>query len=137
MTLRSSILIAVGVVGISIPGCATKSGGGSDYAISQQSHQSTQAAREANDRGLVFAEKGQLDQAEEAFREAIRHDIRYAAAHNNLGLVLLTQGKIYDAAIEFRMATRLNPDAREPVANLSQMYERMGSERSARKELGK
>lgn len=128
MTLRSSILIAVGVVSISVSGCATNSFGKRDHTISQRSEQSAQTAREANDRGLAFAEKEQLDKAEQAFREALRHDMRYAAAHNNLGLILLGQGKLYEAAVEFRAASNLDSSAPEPVLNLARLYERIGWE---------
>ena len=109
----------------------TNSNNGNDREISHRSQRSTQAAREANERGLALVDENKVDQAEEAFRLAIQHDERFAPAHNNLGLVLLTQGELYEAAVEFRAASDLDSSAPEPVFNLARLYERIGWERGA------
>ena len=83
-------------------------------------------AKQANERGLASALAGAYDDAEKAFREAVQTDPRYAAAHNNLGLVLLSKRKFYEAAVEFRAASRLRPDAIEPVMNLAKLFEQIG-----------
>jgi tetratricopeptide (TPR) repeat protein len=83
-------------------------------------------AREANHRGLQFAQQKQLDQAEQAFREAVRAGAGYAAAYNNLGLILLERRRFYDAALEFQQASRLDRRAVEPVMNLGRLYESVG-----------
>ena len=88
-------------------------------------HQS-QAAREANEAGLGYAESGQWDEAEASFRAALRADVGYAAAHNNLGLVLFQKKRLHEAAMEFRMAAKLDPHAAEPVVNLGRLFEAVG-----------
>lgn len=116
-------------------GCATNAPRASFETSRVRTTQNAQAARDANERGLAFVEVEQFDQAEHAFREALQHDIRYAPAHNNLGLVLLTQGKVYDAAVEFRMASKLDPSATQPLANLARLYERIGWTKEAQAQL--
>lgn len=85
-----------------------------------------QAAKASNDRGIELASIGQHAEAEKEFRESIAFDSSFASAHNNLGLVLLHQGKLYDAAVEFRTANQLNPQASEPLVNLGKLYEAVG-----------
>lgn len=96
--------------------------------------QDVEAAREANGEGLTFVETGDYESAERAFRRACQADISYAAAHNNLGLALLTQGRIHEAAVELTYATRLAPDAVEPVINLGKVFERVGWLEAAEKQ---
>lgn len=84
------------------------------------------AAKEANQQGLTFAADDDYEQAEKAFRQALRADVTYAPAHNNLGLVLLAQGRFHDSALELSFAKRLNPQATEPLINLARLYERVG-----------
>jgi len=100
---------------------------------SQLSHQS-EAAKKANEKGLLYAQGHELDKAEASFREALQIDVGYAAAHNNLGLVLLSKGKCYEAAMEFRFAGKLNPHAVEPVTNLARLYESVGWKKEAERE---
>ncbi len=90
-------------------------------------------AKEANERGLTFVEEGKLDLAEAAFREAIAADPRFAPAHNNLGLVLLGKGEFYDAANAFKTASKIQPNAAEPIANLVRLYKAVGWEKEAAK----
>ena len=86
----------------------------------------TQAAREANERGIELASAGNHDGAERSFREAIASDARFAPAHNNLGLVLLQDRRFYEAAVEFQTATRLDRTAVEPLVSLGRLYEAVG-----------
>jgi Tfp pilus assembly protein PilF len=85
-----------------------------------------QAARCLNDKGLASVEKGEFDSAEKHFRGALEHDIYYAPAHNNRGLVLLHLHRYYEAAWEFDCAAKLAPDAAEPRVNLALVYEQTG-----------
>lgn len=78
-----------------------------------------------------MAAKGNLRQAEGAFREALSSDPAYAAAHNNLGLVLLESRRVYEAAIEFSLAKKLAPRAVEPRLNLARLYQSVGWDKPA------
>ena len=85
-----------------------------------------ESAREANERGLIFAKQNQLELAERSFLEALHCDVSFASAHNNLGLVLLKRGRYYEAATEFSFASRLAPRSSEPRMNLGRLYEAIG-----------
>jgi tetratricopeptide (TPR) repeat protein len=67
----------------------------------------------------------QLDNAAAAFREALRLDPAYANAHNNLGNVLLAQGKNDEAIQEFREVVRLQPDSEAAKNNLAAALQRI------------
>ena len=89
---------------------------------------------EANERGVSLAQQRKYAEAEAAFREALQADIGYPAAHNNLGLTLLHQGRLYEAAMEFQLASKLDRRAIEPIVNLGRLYESIGWPREAREQ---
>jgi Flp pilus assembly protein TadD len=74
----------------------------------------------------VHLERGELGQAEQAFKEAIEHDIEFGPAHNNLGLVYFAQERFYEAAWEFEYARKQMPRNGEPLNNLGLIRERAG-----------
>ena len=55
----------------------------------------------------------------EQYRQAIQIDPKYANAHNNLGGVLLAQGKREEALREYRQAVRLEPQSASGLSNVS------------------
>jgi tetratricopeptide (TPR) repeat protein len=73
---------------------------------------------------------GQLDKdpvaAEAGLREVLGWDLYHGAAHNNLGVLLMKQGKLYDAAEEFEWARKLMPGHPEPRVNLAMALARGG-----------
>jgi tetratricopeptide (TPR) repeat protein len=86
---------------------------------------------------LAFAEHSKWEEAEEGFREALQADGTFAPAHNNLGLVLLQKGNLYEAAVQLRAATKLSPRAAEPLLNLARLYNAIGWKHAAISELKK
>ena len=64
--------------------------------------------------------------AERLLREALAADLYHGAAHNNLGTILLQQGKLYDAAAEFEWARKLLPGHPDPRHNLALTFELAG-----------
>ncbi|MFO0836559.1 MAG: tetratricopeptide repeat protein [Phycisphaerales bacterium] len=64
--------------------------------------------------------------AERLLREALAADLYHGAAHNNLGTILLGQGKLYDAAAEFEWARKLLPGHPDPRHNLALTFELAG-----------
>ena len=62
--------------------------------------------------------------AEELLRQALSHDLFFGPAHNNLGVVFLAGGKLYEAASEFEWAKKLLPDSPDPRVNLALCLER-------------
>jgi len=53
-------------------------------------------------------------------------DLFHGPAHNNLGVVLLKQDKLYEAAQEFEWAKKLMPGAPDPRVNLALVWEAAG-----------
>jgi len=62
---------------------------------------------------------GRLDQAIEQYRQAIQIDPKYANARNNLGSVLLAQGKRDEALGEYREVVRLQPQSAAGLENVA------------------
>jgi len=64
--------------------------------------------------------------AEIMLRDALTDDLFHGPAHNNLGVLLLKQNKLYDAAREFEWASKLMPGHPDPRMNLAFTFERAG-----------
>ena len=64
--------------------------------------------------------------AESLLREALTEDLYHGPAHNNLGVVYLKQGKLYEAAGEFEWARKLMPGHADPRMNLALTLETAG-----------
>ncbi|MGD9689511.1 MAG: tetratricopeptide repeat protein [Phycisphaerales bacterium] len=72
-----------------------------------------------------------LSRAESLLREALSADLFYGPAHNNLAVVYLKQGRLYDSAAECEWARKLMPGAPDPRVNLGIVLERAGRTRDA------
>ena len=66
------------------------------------------------------------EKAKGLLREALGYDLYHGAAHNNLGVLLLGEDELYDAAEEFEWARKLMPGHPEPRVNLAITLERGG-----------
>ncbi len=64
--------------------------------------------------------------AEALLRDALAADIYHGPAHNNLGVLYLTQDKLYEAANEFEWARKLMPGHPDPRMNLAFTLESAG-----------
>ncbi len=80
-------------------------------------------AQKLNERGKVALQANELDKAEKLFGEALKIDVNYGSAHNNLGQVYLARKQLYLAAWEFEFARNLMPDRPEVELNLGLVYE--------------
>jgi tetratricopeptide (TPR) repeat protein len=67
-----------------------------------------------------------LVKAERLLRQSLAADLFHGPAHNNLGVILLGQEHLYDAAEEFEWARKLLPGHPEPRVNLAIALERGG-----------
>ena len=67
------------------------------------------------------------ERAEQLLREALTHDLFFGPAHNNLGVLHLKRGKLYEAAGEFEWARKLMPGHPDPRVNLALTLERAGT----------
>lgn len=70
------------------------------------------------DYGVLLMAKGRFQEAELAFRRALKIDPSYAEAHNNLGYLLERQSKWPEAVAEYRQALKSKPDFRQAHFNL-------------------
>ena len=61
----------------------------------------------------------EVSPAAQQYRQALQIDPKYANAHNNLGSILLAQGKRDEALREYREAVRLQPQSASGLENLS------------------
>lgn len=64
--------------------------------------------------------------AERLLRQALSADLYHGPAHNNLGVLYLSQSKLYEAANEFEWARKLMPGHPDPRMNLALTLERAG-----------
>ena len=64
--------------------------------------------------------------AEALLREALEADLFHGPAHNNLGVIHLERGDLYEAAGEFEWARKLMPGHPDPRMNLALTLERAG-----------
>ena len=72
--------------------------------------------------------------AEALLRNALAADIFHGPAHNNLGVVFLERGELYEAAHEFEWARKLMPGKADPRMNLALTLETAGRVEEALRE---
>ena len=80
------------------------------------------------DIGVLYAQKGKYQKAEELFQKVAKENPSSAKAHNNLGFVYLKEGKYDVAEKEFKDALRIDPASVLPYYNLACLYSRKGME---------
>lgn len=72
-----------------------------------------------NNLGLLYRDKGLLDDAVRHFQRALLIDARYVTARNNLGVALLGLGRIEEATSEFRRVLTQQPRNVDAMVNLA------------------
>jgi tetratricopeptide (TPR) repeat protein len=71
-----------------------------------------------NNLGNALAKQGRIDQAVEAYQQALRVEPTYAEAHYNLGNLFVPQGKFAEATRHYQEAVRILPDFVDAHNNL-------------------
>jgi Tfp pilus assembly protein PilF len=104
---------------------ACRSAGSGPYERPGEGGRNTYRAQELNAEaaGLIASEPGE---AERLLRAALTADIFFGPAHNNLGVLHLKAGHLYDAAEEFEWARKLMPGHPDPRMNLALTLEQAG-----------
>lgn len=125
VTLAASLLLCV-LTACPLAGCRSAQGPYSDQSEAARSPaQAERLTLEAADRIAAGSDKD-LDRAEALLREALAADLFHGPAHNNLGVVHLKRGRLYEAASEFEWARKLMPGHPDPRVNLALTLERAG-----------
>lgn len=104
-------------------GCAARQVG--PYAPRGDRERDTRRADEYNRRAADLM-NDRPEEAERLLLEALSVDIFHGPAHNNLGVVYLRRGRLYEAAGEFEWARKLMPGHPDPRVNLAITLERAG-----------
>lgn len=108
-------------------GCGSARG---PYADNGSAQRDIARAETIYQQALTFIDSN-AKEAEKLLREAMGFDLYHGAAHNNLGVLLLKQGRLYDAAEEFEWARKLLPGHPEPRVNLAIALDRGGKHADA------
>lgn len=117
------LLIITGLT-LGVASCKTASPQGPYAPMSSQARNPLKAQEltlKAAD--LVFTDP---HAAEQLLREALTADLHYGPAHNNLGVIYLERGMLYEASCEFEWARKLLPGHPDPRMNLAMTLERAG-----------
>lgn len=110
---------------LALAGCASSPSGSGPYQPHGEGSRDTERAaaltREAEP--LMATEPAK---AEALLRQALTADLYHGPAHNNLGVILLKEGKLYEAAGEFEWARKVMPGHPDPRFNLALTLENAG-----------
>lgn len=107
----------------SFPGCVAPNA--SPYTPQSEAQRDPQESQRLTMRAADLMESDPA-QAEKLLREALTKDLYDGPAHNNLGVLYLKQGQLYEAASEFEWARKLLPGLPDPRMNLAFTLERAG-----------
>jgi len=77
--------------------------------------------------GVAAQQRGELERAAEAYRQAIEAEPRFAEAHANLGAVLARLGQYDQAVLSYDRALRINPQLNGARLNLGLAHYRAGA----------
>ena len=111
------------LLAFALSGCAAKYYG--PYTPPDIARKDTAKAQQLSQDAAAILDT-EPERAERLLREALTADIDYGPAHNNLGVVFLSQGKLFEAANEFEWARKLMPGHPDPRMNLAFTLERAG-----------
>ncbi len=76
--------------------------------------------------GVGYARLNQIDQAIDAFHQALQFDPAYVEAWNDLGYALFSQGKPDEAIDAYKKALQSNPRHARALFNLTTAYQQQG-----------
>ncbi len=118
-----TVPLLVVLLGLTFGGCAAKPYG--PYTPPDFARKDTPKAQQLSQDAAAILDT-ESERAERLLREALTADIDYGPAHNNLGVLFLSQGKLFEAANEFEWARKLMPGHPDPRMNLAFTLERAG-----------
>ena len=104
---------------------ACRSAASGPYTPAEQAARNTVRAQELSSKAADLIDTDP-EAAERLLRQALGADLFFGPAHNNLGVLYLRQGKLYEAAGEFEWARKLMPGHPDPRMNLALTLEQAG-----------
>lgn len=126
---RSRVVVSVLLAGLAM-GCRTGQDASGPYSPpTEAARDSAKAERLVQEAAAVLP--SDPAEAERLLRAALGADLFHGPAHNNLGVLLLSQGKLYEAAQEFEWARKLLPGHPDPRINLALTLEAAGRDQEA------
>lgn len=117
------IYLIILCVSACLAGCASKPTG--PYAPAGEASRNPEKAEQLNQRAADLMDTDP-EKAEKLLREALTCDLFNGAAHNNLGIILMERGLLFEAAGEFEWARKLLPGHPDPRMNLAYTLELAG-----------
>jgi tetratricopeptide (TPR) repeat protein len=117
----TTLLLTLGAA-LFISGCASRSG---PYQPADPQRRDTAKAESLTRQAADIIESDPAE-AERLLRAALTADLFHGPTHNNLGVIYLNAGKLYEAAGEFEWARKLMPGHPDPRLNLGLALERGG-----------
>ncbi len=130
--LWGGAIAAAVLVGAAMTGCTNRPASNSPYSTPAEVQRQPTLADQLNQEAADLMWKDPA-KAEEILRNALTADLYHGPAHNNLGVLYLRQGKLYEAAAEFEWARRLLPGHPDPRLNLGIALETAGKTGDAMK----
>ncbi len=124
MCLPTRVLVLV-IVALAATGCASAPRTSSPYTPASAEARDTVAAQRLHQQAVQLMDSNP-DQAERLLRNALAADLFFGPAHNNLGVLFLSRGQLYEAASEFEWAAKLMPGQPDPRVNLALVLESAG-----------
>lgn len=121
--MRSALAIMLSLLALVAASCASPEVG--PYQLPEEAARDT-AQAEALTREAANLLAIEPAEAESLLREALTADLFHGPAHNNLGVLFLNAGKLYEAAHEFEWARKLLPGHPDPRVNLALVLETAG-----------
>jgi Tfp pilus assembly protein PilF len=119
--LRSVLrLLFLASLALTLPACNRPMG---PYAPQVQAARDSIKAQKLTQQA---AKESDPEKAEKLLREALTADIFHGPAHNNLGVMFLKKGLLFEAAQEFQWAQKTLPGHPDPRMNLALTMEKAG-----------
>ncbi len=81
--------------------------------------------------GVILAQLGSLEKAENSFRKAIALRDDFALAHYDLAVVLARASRFDDAISEYRTTLKLDPQNADALCNLAVCFQKLGRSKEA------
>lgn len=110
---------------VALSGCSSARSSAGPYVPQRPSTRNVAKAEELNRKAADILHSDP-DRAEQLLREALTADLYCGPAHNNLGVLYLSRGQLYEAAGEFEWSRKLLPGHPDPRLNLALTLERAG-----------